>query len=72
MKKKQARRSTCNGCSQSITEKEVIKAVDAQNHIAAFGSEDTELVWVGRDGYSMCYASNFDTAHGTDKEKQGR
>jgi hypothetical protein len=56
----------------SITEKEVIKAVDAQNQWSQHSVQKiTNSVWVGREGYSMCYGSNFDTAHGTDYKEAG-
>jgi hypothetical protein len=69
--KKNPRKSTCNHCSQKITEKALINATDIEAHIEAFGEEDDTLVWLGTDKRAMCYATNFDTSHATDKEVRG-
>jgi hypothetical protein len=67
--KKRARRSRCNCCGQQITEKQVIKANDAQSYIDNYGASDDELVWIGKDGNAMCYGSHFDTYHYTQREQ---
>ena len=69
--KKNPRKSTCNHCGQKITEKALINATDIEAHIEAFGEEDDTLVWLGTDKRAMCYATNFDTSHATDKEVRG-
>ena len=62
-KRKSARRSYCNRCSGKIVEKQLIEAIDKEDHIAAFGNEDYSLVWVGTDGKTMCYGAWFETEH---------
>jgi len=68
--KKRARRSRCNCCGQAITEKQVIKANDAQNYINNYSANDDELVWIGVDGNAMCYGAHFDTFHYTAAEQR--
>jgi len=67
-KRKNPRRSLCTGCGGRIVEKQLIKAIDREDHIAAFGREDDELVWVGRDGKTMCYGLWFETEHSSRSE----
>jgi hypothetical protein len=67
-KRKSARRSICNCCRGRIVEKQLIKAIDREDHITAFGREDDELVWVGTDGKTMCYGASFDTEHSSPTE----
>ena len=67
-KTKSARRSFCNCCNQRIVEKQLIKAIDREDHITAFGMEDDTLVWVGTDGKTMCYGMWFETEHSTTAE----
>lgn len=67
-KRKNPRRSLCNSCGQRIVEKQLIKAIDREDHIAAFGNEDDTLVWVGTDGKTMCYGMWFETEHSSRAE----
>ena len=68
---KRARKSRCNHCSSVITEKALINAIDSASHDLNYGYEDDELVWLDSEKRAMCYASNFSTAHATDKEVCG-
>lgn len=64
-----ARRSRCLHCNRSITEKPVIKAVDAQEYINEFCSYDDDLVWVdSKDKRALCDTMNYGTGHITEKE----
>ena len=69
--KKNSRKSTCNHCSQKITEKALINAIDIEAHIEAFGEEDDTLVWLGTDKRAMCYGTSFGTSHATNREVCG-
>ena len=69
-KAKKARQSQCNCCNQKIVEKQLIKAVDKEAHITAFGMEDTALVWVGTDNKTMCYGAWYETEHSSTAEWQ--
>jgi len=64
--KKTTKRSKCHFCGQPITEKEVIKAQDAQRFIDEYCAEDHDLVWVAKDHNAICYADGI--AHCTSKE----
>jgi hypothetical protein len=68
--KKTARKSKCNHCGGRITERALINAIDIEAHIEAFGDDET-LVWLSTDKRAMCYSTNFDTSHATDKEVCG-
>jgi len=68
---KNPRKSKCNHCGGRITEKALSNAIDAEAHIEAFGDDDDTLVWLSTDKRAMCYSTNFDTSHGTDKEVCG-
>ena len=69
--KKNPRKSKCNHCGGKITEKALINAIDIEAHIEAFGDDDDTLVWLSTDKRAMCYSTNFDTSHATDKEVCG-
>ena len=66
------RKSRCNSCNGVITEKQLAQATDKEQHIAAYGMWDDDLVWVGTDGRTMCFGSHFSTEHSTDKEMTGQ
>lgn len=66
---KNPRRSKCHHCGRAITEKQVIKAADAQRYIAEYCAADDELVWVdNKDKNAMCDYNGLDAAHTTTKE----
>lgn len=63
------RRSRCVHCGRSITEKPVIKAVDAQQFIAEYGTYEDDLVWVdGKAKRALCDTQGYGTAHITPQE----
>ena len=67
--KKSARRSRCHHCSRAITERQVVKAVDANRYIAEYGSYDDELVWVdNKSKKAICDDGGLSTGHMTQKE----
>ena len=66
--KKHTRRSHCVFCARSLTQAPVIKATDSSRYIADFLCEDDELVWIDKEGRSMCDASHGDTSHTTPAE----
>jgi len=69
--KKTARKSRCNACGCAIVEKALRNAADIAAHDDAYGEADDALVWLDGEKRAMCYASNFDTAHTTDREMCG-
>lgn len=69
--KKTARKSRCNCCGNPITLKALSNAKDIAAHEANYFEDDDALVWIAADKTSMCYGSNFSTAHTTDREMCG-
>ena len=49
-----------------MTKKLVTKAIDAEQHIAEYGTWDDERVWITKDSKAMCHTHG--TAHYTSKE----
>ena len=69
--KKSVRKSRCNACASVIVEKALRNAADIAAHDDAYGEDDDALVWIDSEKRAMCYASNFSTAHATDREVCG-
>jgi hypothetical protein len=66
--KKRTRRSHCVFCARTLKEAAVITAADSSRYIADFLCEDDELVWIDKEGRSMCDASHDGTSHTTPAE----
>jgi hypothetical protein len=70
--KKSTRRSRCVVCARQLKEVAVIKASDSDLYIAEFGVEDDELVWIDREGRSLCDASHNSTYHNTPSDMRNQ
>ena len=69
---KQPQRSTCNGCSRAIFKMSISNAADHKKYTNTYLTPQHTKVWLDRESKALCGGSNYDTAHVTDKEMQGK